>query len=338
MPGNLLPGRKGGHRDTVAEWRLLAKPHATGSPYAGDMDASRRPVLLFPGQGTEAVGMVAGWEGQGAWVETLATAEAHTGLPLRRLMGEGPLEALRAQRVAPFAVLAHSVGIYRAWRQAGLPLPLAATGHSMGFYSALVAAEVVPLEAALDLISAVEDLSAEAFAGRPMGMAFCIGVTEADLQRVLAGHPGLVISNRNGRAQFTVSGAVAGLEPLVATLAPMALKVGLLPVRHPLHGPHMAPLLPALARRLAVWQPAAPVFPLLSHFDGRPLEGGAAAWDEGLASVALPVDWLAVVARLQTLAAPLLECGAGRQLAGLTRWAERTLQVGSLGQPPGAGD
>ena len=302
------------------------------------MDATRRPVLLFPGQGTEAVGMAAGWAGQGAWVETLATAEAHTGLPLRRLMGEGPLEALRAQRAAPYAVLAHSVGVFRAWRQAGLPLPLAATGHSMGFYSALVAAGVVPLEAALDLISAVEDLSAETFAGRPMGMAFCIGVPEVDLHRVLLDHPGLVLSNRNGRAQFTVSGAVAALEPLVAALAPGALKAGLLPVRHPLHGPHMAPLLPALARRLSAWCPADPAFPLLSHFDGRPLEDGSAAWDEGLASVALPVDWLAVVARLRTLDAPLFECGTGSQLAGLTRWAERTLQVGSLAQPPGGGD
>ena len=281
--------------------------------------------------------MAAGWAGQGAWVETLMAAETHLGVPLRRLMGEGPLEALRAQRVAPYAVLAHSVGVFRAWRQAGLPLPLAATGHSMGFYSALVAAEVVPLEAALDLITAVEDLSAEAFAGRPMGMAFCIGVPEADLHRLLLDHPGLVLSNRNGRAQFTVSGAVADLAPLVAALAPVALKAGLLPVRHPLHGPHMAPLLPALARRLSGWCPADPAFPLLSHFDGRPLAGGPAAWDEGLASVALPVDWLAVVARLQLLAGPLLECGSGKQLAGLTRWAERTLQVASLALPPEPG-
>ncbi|MEI6593321.1 MAG: ACP S-malonyltransferase [Holophagaceae bacterium] len=301
------------------------------------MDATRRPLLLFPGQGTEAVGMATGWAGQGAWAGTLAAAEAHLRIPLRQLMAEGPLEALRAQRVAPYAVLAHSVGVFRSWRQAGLPLPLAATGHSMGFYSALVAAGVVPLEAALELITAVEDLSAEAFAGRPMGMAFCIGVSEADLHRALLEHPGLVLSNRNGRAQFTVSGAVADLEPLVAALAPTALKVGLLPVRHPLHGPHMAPLLPALVRRLSGWRPAAPAFPLLSHFDGRSLEDGPAAWDEGLASVALPVDWLAVVAHLQTLAAPLFECGTGSQLAGLTRWADRTLQVASLALPPAQG-
>ena len=300
----------------------------------GGMTMTAASILLFPGQGTEAVGMSAGWERCPAWTDTLRAAETHTGRPLRRLMAEGPLLDLRAQRLAPCAVLAHSVGVYRAWRQAGLPLPVAGVGHSMGCYSALVAAEVVPLEAALDLFSAVEDLSEAAFASRPMGMAFLIGVAEADLRQALVAHPGLVLSNRNGRAQFTVSGPRAELEPLVAALTPAAMKAGLLPVQHPLHGPHMAPLLPGIARRLAWVSPGVPTFPLLSHFDGRRLFTGAEAWDEGLASVALPVDWLAVVAQLQLLAAPLAECGHGNQLTGLTRWADRSRLVVSLQAPP----
>jgi len=298
------------------------------------MTAAAPSILLFPGQGTEAVGMTAGWERHAAWTETLRAAEVHTGRPLRQVMAAGPLAELRAQRLAPCAVLAHSVGVYRAWRQAGLALPVAGVGHSMGCYSALVAAEVIPLEAALDLFSAVEDLSEAAFAGRPMGMAFLIGVAEADLRQALVAHPGLVLSNRNGQAQFTVSGPREELELLVAELAPVALKAGLLPVQHPLHGPHMAALLPGITRRLAGVSPAAPAFPLISHFDGRLLTSGAAAWDEGLASVALPVDWLAVVARLRQLAAPLAECGQGSQLTGLTRWADRSLRVVSLQAPP----
>jgi len=291
-------------------------------------------TLLFPGQGTEAVGMAAGWEAHAPWRDALAVAEARTGAPLRRLMAEGPLEALRAQRHAPYAVLAHSVGLYRTRRALGMPLPVAATGHSMGFYSALVAAEVVPLEAALDLITAVEDLSEAAFGAGTMGMAFLIGVPELDLREVLAGLPDLVLSNRNGKAQFTVSGPVGPLEALVAHFLPTALKAGLLPVRHPLHGPHMAPLLPALARRLSTVVPTPPAFPLISHFDGRLIGDGAAAWDEGLASVALPVDWLQVVRRLQALGAPLAECGHGSQLSGLTRWADRNLLVASLQPAP----
>ncbi|WP_243320467.1 ACP S-malonyltransferase [Geothrix sp. SG200] len=291
-------------------------------------------ILLFPGQGTEAVGMSQGWEVHQAWMGTLAAAESRTGRPLRQAMAEGPLDLLRSQRLAPCAVLAHSVGVYRAWRAAGMPLPVAATGHSMGFYSALVAAGVVPLEAALDLISAVEDLSEAAFGPGAMGMAFLIGVTELEVRRALTDQPELVLSNRNGQAQFTVSGPVPALEALVAALGPSALKAGLLPVRHPLHGPHMAALLPAITRRLATVVPAEPAFPLISHFDGRILGRGAAAWDEGIASVGLPVDWLAVVARLQALGAPLAECGHGRQLAGLTRWAARDLAVASLQMAP----
>ncbi len=278
--------------------------------------------------------MSAGWEAHGAWADTLEAAEIHTGVRLRRLMAEGPLEELRFQRHAPCAVLAHSVGIYRAWRAAGMPLPRAATGHSMGFYSALVAAEVVPLEAALDLFSAVEDLSEAAFAGRAMGMAFLIGVPELEVRQALLAHPALALSNRNGQAQFTVSGPVDELEAVVAAMGPTALKAGLLPVRHPLHGPHMAALLPAITRRLADVVPSPPAFPLISHFDGRLLVTATAAWDEGLASVALPVDWPTVVARLRDLGAPLAECGHGNQLAGLTRWADRDLQVESLKRPP----
>lgn len=292
------------------------------------------PVLLFPGQGTEAVGMSAGWAAHDAWADAVRRAEAHTGYPLGRLMAGGPLEDLRFQRHAPCAVLAHSVGVFRAWREAGLPLPAAAAGHSMGFYSALVAADVVPIEAALDLICAVEDASETAFATRPMGMAFVIGMPELEVRQALLAHPALALSNRNGQAQFTVSGPVDALEPLVASLRPVALKVGLLPVRHPLHGPHMVALLPAISRRLAALRPAAPAFPLISHFDGRLLSTGPEAWDEGLASVALPVDWLAVVARLRELGSPLAECGHGSQLAGLTRWAERSFQVASLQVPP----
>jgi [acyl-carrier-protein] S-malonyltransferase len=291
-------------------------------------------ILLFPGQGTEAVGMSEGWDDHAPWVETLEAAEAHTGHPLRRLMAEGPLAELRLQRRAPYVVLAHSVGLYRAWRAAGMPLPLAATGHSMGFYTALVAAGVVPLEAALDLISAVEDLSEAAFAGRDMGMAFVIGAPELELRRVLLAHPSLVLSNRNGQAQFTLSGPLVELEGLVADLQPSVLKAGLLPVKHPLHGPHMAALLPALARRMGAVVPRPLDFPLISHFDGRLLSTGEAAWDEVLASVALPVDWLAVVRQLKAQAGPLAECGHGSQLAGLTRWADRELQVGSLQRLP----
>ncbi|HEX9081703.1 MAG TPA: hypothetical protein VF768_05450, partial [Holophagaceae bacterium] len=186
----------------------------------------------------------------------------------------------------------------------------------------------------LDLIAAVEDLSEAAFGRGTMGMAFLIGVAEPDVREALAEHPDLMLSNRNGKSQFTVSGPVEDLKILVSRLQPQALKAGLLPVRHPLHGPHMAPLLPALGRRLATVRPARPAFPLISHFDGRLLVDGDAAWDEGIASVALPVDWLQVVRRLQTLGAPLAECGHGSQLAGLTRWADRSLSVTSLQGAP----
>ena len=290
-------------------------------------------TLLFPGQGTEAVGMSAPWVANEAWSATLEAAERHTGYALRKLMAEGPIEDLRFQRHAPCAVLSHSVGIYRAHRGAGMPVPIAATGHSMGFFSAVVASGVVPLEAALDLITAVEEESEARFGTGAMGMAFAIGLAETEVQAALTRHPELALSNRNGKAQFTVSGPKAALETFVAELKPSALKCGLLPVQLPLHGPHMVPLVPAVARRLAGVKPSEPAFPLISHFDGRLLRRGAEIWDEAIASPALPVDWLRVVATLKELGAPLAECGFGNQLTGLTRWADRKLSIVSLQNP-----
>lgn len=287
-------------------------------------------TLLFPGQGTEAVGMSAPWVENPVWNATLEAAERHCGYPLRQLMAEGPLEELRFQRHAPCAVLSHSVALYRAHREAGLEIPAAATGHSMGFYSALVAAEVVPLEAGLDLLRTVEDLSEAAFGPGAMGMAFVIGLGEAELHGELALHPDLALSNRNGKAQFTVSGPQGALRAFVAEVEGRALKCGLLPVQHPLHGPHMVALMPAIARRMGPVRPRTPVFPLVSHFDGRLLATADEAWDEGLSSVALPVDWLKVVERLRLIGAPLAECGFGKQLTGLTGWADRELRVKSL--------
>ncbi len=277
--------------------------------------------------------MSAPWSSNAVWNATLESAERHTGFALRKLMAEGPLDELRFQRHAPCAVLAHSVGLYRAHREAGMALPVAATGHSMGFFSAVVAAGMVPMEAALDLITAVEDASETAFGAGSMGMAFVIGLGEPEVHASLARHPDLALSNRNGRAQFTVSGPKAALEAFVAELRPEALKCGLLPVQHPLHGPHMVALLPGVARRLSGVTPCDPEFPLISHFDGRLLRTGAEAWDEALASPSLPVDWLRVVEALKSLGAPLAECGFGNQLAGLTRWADRELAVVSLQNP-----
>ena len=295
------------------------------------------PVLLFPGQSTEAVGMSLGWEAVQEWEATLEAAERFTGLPLRTWMAEGPEAALRAQRHAPHAVIAHSVGVFRAHRAAGLTLPAVAAGHSLGFFSALVAAGVMELEEALELVQDTEDLADARFGAGSMGMAFVIGLGEDLVRAALAQHHDLALSNVNGKAQCTVSGPVPSLEALVARLSPDCLKAGVLPVRQPLHGRHMTPLVPELTRRLGRVKPRDPAFPVLSMCGGRYLNNGAEAWDEAIASIALPVDWPAVVAALSAFGGPWLECGNGTQLARLTRWIDRDRLVGSLQVPPSRG-
>ncbi len=288
------------------------------------------PLLLFPGQATEQPGMSRGWEADTAWRTVLETAEAHTGLPLRALMAEGPAADLRAQRVAPFAVLAHSVGLYQAHRAAGMALPGGASGHSMGFFSAAVAAGVVSIEGALDLILATEDMAEGRFGAGSMGMAFVIGLAEAEVRRVLEDLPALCFSNFNGQAQFTVSGPRPDLEAFVAAVSGKALKADLLPVQHPLHCEHMAPLLPRIKDRLEAYRPGDPAFPLASPLDGRLIRDGFEAWEEAIVSVASAIHWPQVVLSLRGLGGAFFECGYGPQLMNLTRWVDRGLVVASL--------
>lgn len=291
------------------------------------------PILLFPGQATECVGMSAPWTDNQVWNETMAAAEACTGYPLRAWMAEGPEEVLKAQRHAPPAVLAHSVALYRAHSVAGMPLPAAASGHSMGFFSASVAAGVVPLEAAMALFNAIEDCSEARFQHDDMGMAFVIGMSGEEVREVLRGYPELLLSNINGKAQFTLSGPRPGLSAFVAAVEPKCLKCGLLPVRLPLHCDHMAPLLPHIKARLERWAPLDPVFPLISPLDGRCIEDGFEAWEECIVSAASAVNWPLAVAGLQRFGTAFLECGFGSQLKNLTGWIDRSLTVESLQGP-----
>lgn len=279
--------------------------------------------------------MSEGWTSNPEWIDTMAEAEATTGYALRGWMSHGPLEALRAQRHAPCVVLAHSVGLYRAQRAAGMPLPAGASGHSMGFFSAIVAAEVVPLAATLELINATEDCAEARFPPGQMGMAFVIGISEPEIRRVLDRHPELLFSNINGKAQFTVSGPRTALHAFISEVTPDSLKCGLLPVRHPLHCDHMAPLIPRIKARLEAWVPKDPAFPLISPLDGRRLEGGFEAWEETIVSIASAVNWPRAVMGLKGLqgeAGPCFECGFGSQLKNLTGWIDRGLRVESLQQ------
>jgi malonyl CoA-acyl carrier protein transacylase len=188
----------------------------------------------------------------------------------------------------------------------------------------------VPLEAMMELVDSVEDLSEMRFGASTHGMAFFIGLTELELRQALVAFPGLVLSNINGKAQFTVSGERPSLEALVSQMEPQALKVGLLPLCHPLHGSHMVPLVPEVARRLARWKPGTPTFPVLSQTDGRWITSAEEAWDEAIASIGLPVCWLEVVKHFGSEPVSLFECGYGSQLANLTRWADRDRPVTSM--------
>ena len=279
--------------------------------------------------------MSKGWADNEAWGRILAKAESHSGLPLRGWMSDGPEAAVKEQAHAPTIIVSHSVGIFEAHAHSGMPLPNVAAGHSLGMYSALAASGAVPLEAALDLVLGVESLAADMFGRKGFGMAYLTGIKENDLIRSLRTWPELCIANINTHAQFTVSGPRETLENLLARFGKDCTHHGLLPLKYPLHSPHMLPLLPRLKKLLASVAPGNMAFPLISHVDGRVMRDGAEAWGEALESIALPVAWPRVVNRLRNTDCEIFECGHGKHLSKMCRWIEREMSVGSLECPSG---
>lgn len=296
--------------------------------------SSKPMALLFPGQGSEALGMSKGWEQVEAWNSAMDRAESHSGLPLREWMSAGPDECVKDQGNSPVIIISHSIGIFLSHSQVGMPRPAMAAGHSLGFYAALVAAGAIPLETVIDLVMDNERTAKEKFGRGQYGMAYLIGIKAEALQDALENWPELHIANVNSNAQFTVSGVLDALNGLLSQVGGQCLHSGLLPVTYPLHGPMMKAVSMEVKKRMSCAKANALGFSLVSHVDGRIISDGQEAWDEALESITLPVVWPSVINSLVAHSCAVFECGFGKQLANLCRWVQREMVVESLSCPP----
>ncbi|TMF40381.1 MAG: ACP S-malonyltransferase [Chloroflexi bacterium] len=288
-------------------------------------------AFVFPGQGSQSVGMgralAAAFPAAAA---IFAAADSALGEPISRLAFDGPADVLDRTENAQPALLATSIAYLEAlrerWAADGVEptLPSYAAGHSMGQYTALVAAEVISLADGVRLVRERGRLMQASGAGRDGAMAAVIGLDDDRLPELVdraARHGVFGIANRNAPGQVVVSGERSAIEAATDIARDLgARKVIVLPVSVAAHSPLMAEAADGMRRVLAEVEFHDPGVPLLANADARPITTGDDARAELVDHLTAGVDWVAAVERMTAGGVTtFIEVGPGRVLTGLIK-------------------
>lgn len=283
-------------------------------------------AFVFPGQGSQSVGMLDAWGDHPAVRATLEEASAALGEDLTRLIHEGPKEALDLTTNTQPVMLTAAIACYRAWRAEGGAEPVAAAGHSLGEYSALVAAGVLSLTDALPLVRFRAQAMQDAVPVGVGAMAAILGL-EADAvragcrQATEATDEVVEPANFNDPKQTVIAGTKAGVDRACELLKAAGAKRALpLAVSAPFHSSLMKPAAERLRERLADVALSAPRFPVINNIDVASPSDPVAIRDALYRQAFGAVRWVEVVAALRARGlSHVFECGPGKVLAGLVK-------------------
>ena len=297
-------------------------------------------AVLFPGQGSQSVGMLTALAAAYPVVaQTFEEAAAVLGWDLGQLVREGPAEDLnRTERTQP-ALLAAGIAAWRAFQSHGPAAPVAMAGHSLGEYAALVAAGSLPFAEALKLVELRGQLMQNAVPQGSGGMVALVGLEDAAVEKLCASYTGgevLEPVNYNAPGQVVVAGQTGALQWLEENAKGAGARMTVrLPVSVPSHCSLMKGAAVQLADRLAQVPFQSSVIPVLHNLDA-----GAHAQPDSLRGALReqlyrPVRWTQTIQALATQGATVfLECGPGRVLAGLNkRILERSTVTFALEDP-----
>jgi len=301
----------------------------------------RRYAALFPGQGAQHPGM---GQDLAAKSETAAAtfreADERSGLPLTSLCFAGTEADLSRTEVTQPAIVTVSTAAYRTFRERGGPAPSAAAGHSLGEYSAHVAAGTISFADAVASVRSRGRFMQEAVPEGEGAMAAVLGAERETLERVCreAGQGEIVsCANFNGPGQIVIAGHKAAVDrACAAALAAGAKRAVALQVSAPFHCALMRPAAERLAPVLAAVAFSEPAFPVYTNVDAAPVVSQDAARDALLRQVEAPVRWDEEVARMLTDGFDtFVEFGPGKVLASLVKRVSREATVLSVGDTAG---
>ncbi|WP_440222750.1 ACP S-malonyltransferase [Dokdonella sp. MW10] len=296
-------------------------------------------ALVFPGQGSQSVGMLADLSDRHALVRaTFEEASAGAGTDLWALSQGGPEELLNRTEYTQPALLAAGIAVWRAWREEGGALPARVAGHSLGEYTALVAAGVLSLHDAAHLVR-IRGQAMQAAAPEGVGaMAAVLGADDAVVEAVctaVSGEHVVVPANYNSPGQIVIGGHAQAVDAAIAALAEQGVRKAVkLAVSVPSHTPLMREAANRLAEAMTAyaWQP--PSIPVVQNVDAAEHAGTDAIRDALVRQLYLPVRWTQCVQALAAGGATrIAECGPGKVLAGLVKRIDKGLDARAIGLP-----
>ena len=295
--------------------------------------------FVFPGQGSQAVGMLAELGQAHPEVgQTFAEAGEALGYDLWQRVQDGPEEELNRTEVTQPAMLAAGVAVWRVWRAQGGPEPARMAGHSLGEYSALVCADSLDFTAAVTLVAERGRLMQEAVPAGTGAMAALLGLDDAaviDLCDQAAGDEVVSAVNFNAPGQVVVAGHRDAVARVIAAAKEAGAKRAVeLPVSVPSHCALMAPAREALAARLAEVEVRAPRIPVLHNADVAAYSDPAAIRDALARQVDHPVRWVETVEAMTADGLDrLVEAGPGKVLVGLNKRIARRMPARPVFDP-----
>ena len=297
-------------------------------------------AFVFPGQGSQAVGMLDAWGDHAAVRQTLAEASEALGEDIGRLIHAGPKEQLDLTTNTQPVMLTAGIACYRAWMAETGLAPSVVAGHSLGEYSALVAAGALTLAAALPLVRFRAQAMQDAV---PVGAGAMAAILGLDAQTVrdgcaeVAAATGEVVdaANFNDPKQTVIAGSKAGVDKACEVLkAKGAKRALLLAVSAPFHSSLMKPAAVRLRVRMAETTLVAPAIPVVNNVDVK-IETDPAAIRDALYRQAFgPVRWVEVVQAIRARGVShIVECGPGKVLAGIVKRVDAEAVSGALIDP-----
>lgn len=292
-------------------------------------------AFVFPGQGSQSVGMMKGFEGLAVVRETFEEAGDILEQDLWGMVAGGNAEELNLTVNTQPVMLTAGVAVFRAWNELQGAKPAVLAGHSLGEYTALVASGALSFADALPLVRFRAQAMQEAVAEGVGGMAAILGLDDDTVRAVCAeAAQGEVLEavNFNSPGQVVIAGHKAAVERGMALAKEKGAKRALpLPVSVPSHCALMRPAADALAQRLQSIAIKAPQIPVVHNADVKSYSDGAAIKDALARQLYSPVRW---VETIQSFAAQsvghLAECGPGKVLAGLNKRIDGNMQVFAL--------
>jgi [acyl-carrier-protein] S-malonyltransferase len=301
-------------------------------------------AFVFPGQGSQSVGMLDAWGDHPAVAETLKEASDALGEDIGRLVKEGPKEALALTVNTQPVMLVAGIAAYRAWRAEGGAEPAVVAGHSLGEYTALVAAGALTLADAAPLVRFRAQAMQDAVPAGTGAMAAILGL---DAQKVIEGcaeavrtfgtNSGEVVEavNFNDPAQTVIAGSKAAVDKACEVLKGLGAKRALpLPVSAPFHSSLMKPAAEKLKAKLATTSIQSPKIPVVNNIEVKvetdPERIRAALYEQAFG----PVRWVECIRAIQGRGVTtIVECGPGKVLAGLVKRIDAGLTGASIHDP-----